>query len=101
MAAKYLVAHPDYSTGLVDKIRELEQNFLLDEYSVDTCPTEDGSALHLRGGNKRSIAYVMRLLQGKDIFQPVIIRDWQKSFVREDMENLNGLPTTDDPVIHS
>lgn len=96
--AKYLLENVDYSTPLVDKIRKLEINFNRHEFCVDLCPSKWTEAFYLRGGNKRSIAYGMRLLNGES-FQKVRVRDWQETWEGRDLENLRGLPTTDEPVI--
>lgn len=97
-AARFLCEHPRYSTGLVNKIRKLEAGFKRELYWVDACPSQSGG-IYLRNGNKRSIAYAMRLVKGGDAFRAVPIRDWRPEYTDLDLENLQGLPTTDDPVI--
>lgn len=97
--AQYLTKIPKIENKLAKVIIELYEKFDINEFKsepIETCPTLGDCAkskLFLRGGNKRSIAYAMKLIKDECDFEPV------KSshllyFTRLDDNNLAGLPTT-------
>lgn len=95
--AQYLLSKGHISNKLTEDIFVIYKSFDYDRLGIiETCPSIDSSersTLFLRGGNKRSIAYAMKLLNGEISYAPI-----QSShltyFTRKDDRNLSGLPTT-------
>lgn len=96
--ATYLIAKEDESSDPVMTILKIYRDFDVEKFGeepIETCPSikDVPNKLFLRGGNKRSIAYAMKIIQEELDFKPI------KSshilyFSRLDNNNLAGLPTT-------
>ena len=99
--AKYLIQSKDKTGYPVDKIWEIYDSFDIKKLGeIETCPpccNDCKSQYYLRGGNKRSVAYAMRLIKDKIEFTPVQASHISY-FNRDDDNNLVDLPTTHDPL---
>ena len=101
--AEYLLVGQNGQNALEKDITELFNNFMVDEFKVEpieTCPAlgDNNSKLFLRGGNKSSIAYAMKLLNNDLDFENVTSMHLLY-FTRLDNNNLAGLPTRKGKIV--
>jgi hypothetical protein len=101
--AEYLLKKVGKKNPLERNIFELYNNFSIEQFKVEpieTCPTpeDNSSQLFLRGGNKKSIAYAMKLLNNELNFENIVSMHLLY-FTRSDNNNLAGLPTTKGKIV--
>lgn len=103
LIAQFLLDYPEYGQNdrIVDKIRSLYQCFdtsQLNREPIEACPSSGNDSISLVGGNKRSIAYAMKVIEGSLDYSPVTVF-WHPTHTRDDLNNQKGQPTTDTPVV--
>lgn len=105
--AKFLIKNPDFNKENegVNIIRKLYLCFKIKYFNkssdngVEASPRKDGKGIYLRGGNKSTIAYAMKLLKNELGFKRVKIWDWRSTYTREDTRNLQHLSTLKGKII--
>lgn len=97
--AQYLLDHRDFSPTIdpVEGVNNLYQRFDRSKLSIDSrieiCPDKSSNTdFLLQGGNKRSIAYSMRILEGSLIYEPVVVSLYPV-YDRSDAANREGKKT--------
>jgi len=98
--ANFLIERNDYKNSLVDIIKKLENCFNLsyiqgENSQIELCPSDDDKntgQFYAQGGNKRLIAYAMKLLKNEFKFQELVIQFYPK-FDRRDKANRNNKKT--------
>lgn len=102
--AKYLLKNKEFglNNDVVARARKLYLCFKLamlnDPEPIEACPDKSGVAISLPGGNKRSIAYAMKLLAGEIAYTPVNVL-WHEEYTRDDTNNRMGLETTKSEIV--
>ena len=101
--AEYLLSKNNKKSELQKTIDKLFNNFILQEFQkepIETCPTlgDNHGKLFLRGGNKRSIVYAMKLLNN-DLDFETVMSSHVMYFTRLDNNNLAGLATTKSEIL--
>lgn len=87
--ANFIIKNPDYSGGIVKIIKDRSENFQFEKFSIEACPSrfDNSKRIFLRGGNKRSIAYAIRILNGEK-FYPIKVCNWINHFERRDTKDM-------------
>lgn len=87
-AAKYITENPRYTNRDVEIIRKRIKDLEFKRFTVEACPSRlaNSNRIFLRGGNKRSIAYAIRVMNG-EIYQPIVVCNWSNEFTRLDSKD--------------
>ncbi|GAG79336.1 unnamed protein product [marine sediment metagenome] len=100
----FILLKEDYCKDnlIVKSIRKLFKNFNENIFlfsqtnksnGIEVCPSKNGQNFYIRNGNKRLIAYAMKLLNREIKFKPIKISDWRNVYTREDVMNLKHQDT--------
>lgn len=95
--AKFLLENRGFgqTNDVICRIRKIYDCFSFNsfEQSIEICMPEYDTGYFLRAGNKRSVAYAMKLEKKEINYLPILILDYKNYFEPRDTYNLKGLDT--------
>lgn len=100
--AEFLIDKPDYHDkncdDLLGRVGKLGKCFKMEKFQepdsiIEVCPDNNNeSQFFIQGGNKRSIAYAMKIFKKELTYQPLTV-DFYPVFCRYDRANRTGAET--------